>query len=137
MLKNPSKTFLAKAINGKLDYGSDFNLARLHDALKSTEGKTWRIEYVETKRTLSQNSLYWLFLQVIERETGQPAQEVHEWAKRMFLPPKFITVQKKELKIPASTTQLSKHEMGEYLDRISADVGISVPDPRGAGYFVG
>ena len=35
----------------------------------------------------------------------------------------------------ASTTDLSKIEMGEYMDRISALTEIPIPDPELAGYI--
>lgn len=92
------------------------------------------IDRKKNKRSLSQNAFLWLYYGVIENETGQPANDIHEWAKRMFLPPKFITVMGKELKIPASTTDLSKHDFSNYLDRIASETGIPIPDMALAGY---
>jgi hypothetical protein len=53
-------TFLAIAHNGQLDFGSDFNQARLREFLEEREGKQFRIEPVKTTRTLTQNAYYWL-----------------------------------------------------------------------------
>ena len=86
-------------------------------------------------RSSSQNAYYWLFLGVIERDTGQNADEVHEWAKRKFLPPRFIKVNGEEIKIPSSTRDLNKSDFTEYLDKLSAATEIPLPDPIAAGYL--
>ena len=122
--------FLARSINGKLDFGSDTNEARLRQVVKDNPNKTFRLELIESKRSISQNRYYRLFLEVCERETGQSADDIHEWGKRKFLPPRFIKVNGEEMKIPATTTALSKHEFSEYLDRLSAEIEIPLPDVR-------
>lgn len=127
--------FLATAHNGKLDFGSDINQARLHDFLVKNEGKTLRVELPKTTRSLSQNSLLWFYYGIIEQETGNDANELHEYFKRAFLPPKFITVMGKELKIPKSTTELTKAEFGEFLERICAETGVPIPDAKLAGFI--
>ena len=86
-------------------------------------------------RSLSQNAYYWAYLRVIEQETGHTADDLHEYLKRKLLPPRFITILDQEIKIPASTTKLNKHEMGEYLDKIAALTGVPLPDPEMAGYI--
>jgi hypothetical protein len=72
---------------------------------------------------------------VIERDTGQNANDVHEWAKRRFLPPRLLKVNGQEFKIPGSTADLDKVAFTEYLDKISAETGIPLPDPIAAGYL--
>ena len=127
--------FLFKAKDGKPDLGSDVNRARFNDVLKNNEGKTFRIEIMENKRSLSQNALYHLYLSVIERETGNNADDLHELFKRTLLPPRLIKVMGKELKIPATTTTLTKTEFGEYMMRIEGETGVLVPDPKEAGFY--
>lgn len=121
-------TFLFKAKNGHPDFGSEFNEARLRQHLKQNEGKIFRIEQEKNTRTLSQNALYWKFLNIIEMETGQGSDDMHEYFRRKLLPPKFIKVNGEEIKIPRSTTELKKHEFGEYMEKISALVGVPIPD---------
>ncbi len=121
-------TFLFKAIDGKMSFGSLFNETRLRQNLKENEGKVYRIEQQVNTRTLSQNKLYRLFLNAIEFETGQNADDIHEWAKRKFLPPRTITINKEEMRIPGTTTTLKKHEFADYMDRIASEVGVSIPD---------
>jgi hypothetical protein len=99
------------------------------------EGARLLIEEDKPTRSNQQLRYYWLFLGIIERETGQNADEVHEWAKRKFLPPRFITVNGEEMKIAGSTKDLSKADYGDYLDRISAETGVPLPDPEAAGFI--
>lgn len=111
-----------------MDFGSEFNQKRLLQHLKENDGKEYKIEPLVRTRSLSQNNLYHLFLDVIERETGQNAEEVHEWAKRKFLQPREITVNGEKMKICGSTTTLNKTEFGDYLDKISSAVEMPIPD---------
>jgi hypothetical protein len=71
---------------------------------------------------------------VIEKETGNDAQDLHEYFKRVFLPPRFTKVLGKEIKLPASTTGLTKAEFGDYLDKICAETNVPIPDPVLAGF---
>jgi hypothetical protein len=121
-------TFLFKAKNGKPDFGSEFNEARLRQHLKENEGKVYRIEQEKSTRTLSQNKLYHKFLNIIEIETGQPAEDVHEWAKRKFLEPRVIKINGEEMRIPGTTTTLNKTAFSDYMDKIAAEVGVAIPD---------
>src|SRR3954451_21381717 len=86
-------------------------------------------------RSSSQNRYYHLYLGVIERETGQSADEIHEWAKWKFLPPRFVTLNGEETRIAGTTKSLGKAEFGDYLDKISAETGVPLPDPQAAGFI--
>lgn len=130
-----SKIFLAKIVNGKIDFKSH-NALRFLDWVKNNEGKTIRISTPDSKRSTSQNAYMWLYLGVISQETGDDANSLHEYFKRTLLPPKFIKVMGKEIKIPQSTTELSKSDMSEYLDRICNLTGVPLPDRELAGYYI-
>lgn len=125
-------TFLIQIKNGKLDFGSDFNSARWHDFLKNNESKWIRIEKPKVVRTLSQNSTYWLYLDMISRETGNEATDLHEFFKQKLLPRKLVVIKGRktahQYEKVQSTTELSKLEFGEYIDRIGALTGIPLPD---------
>jgi hypothetical protein len=128
------KVWLVKS-NGKgLDFGSDTHRATFHEDLKDNVGKTYRIERVVPTRTLSQNALYWFYLGVIESETGNNANDMHEFFRRTLLKPKLINVMGKEIRVPSSTTELTKVEFGEYMDRICAETNVPIPNPEDAGY---
>ena len=132
-------TFLFTAKEGKPDFGSSHNRSRFNEHLKDNEGKQYKITKVETKRTLSQNNYYWVYLGIIERETGNSTMDLHEFAKREFLPPKFIYIRHGngvvERKIPSSTTDLTKIQMSDYLDKICAWSNVELPDPKDSNYM--
>ena len=114
------------------------NLPRWRDFLRGLKiGKpVWiTVETEENKRTIQQNRYYWLYLEVIADETGDVADDLHEFFRRKLLPPKWITAQGEETKIPRSTTDLSKAEFTEYLDKICAKTNIPLPDAETAGYI--
>jgi len=81
----------------------------------------------KANRTTQQNRFYWEYLSIIEKETGEDANTIHEIAKRKFLPPQFVTIKGQEYKLPASTTKLSKQDFGFYLDKICSWTGIEIP----------
>ena len=124
------QTFLFKSKDGVWDFGSEFNYKRFLAYLKDNNGKEFRIEPLVHTRSLSQNSLYHLFLDVIERETGQNADDVHEWAKRKFLPPREIIINGEKMRICGSTTTLNKIQFSDYLDKISSAVNVAIPDTQ-------
>ena len=123
-----SNTFLFKAVGGKQEFGSPYNAARFRQTLKDNEGKVFRIEQEVSTRTLSQNKLYRFLLTDIEFETGQPVDDVHEWAKRKFLEPRIIKINGEEMRIPGTTTTLDKVEFSDYMDKISAATGVAIRD---------
>lgn len=92
------------------------------------------LEPIESTRTMPQNRLYWMYLGIIERETGEEAWQLHEYFKRTHLPPKFIKVRGKEIKIPQTTTNLKKLEFGEYMDKICAETNVPIPDTEAWNY---
>ena len=115
---------------GELDFGSDFNLSRFKAWCEEREGKKVKISEQISTRTILQNRFYWCYLSIIERETGQDAQDIHEIAKRKFLPPRFVNVMGKEFKLPATTTKLSKLEMSDFMDKICYWTNRPIPDPN-------
>lgn len=105
------------------------NIKEWLDFLEQNEGKEVEVEInvKKSRRSLDQNSFYWLYLGVIERETGNLATDLHELFKRKFLPPIPKKILGVDFKIPSSTTELNKVEFGEYLDKISALTNIPIP----------
>lgn len=99
------------------------------DYLEKNDGKKLvvEVELEKSRRSLDQNAFYWLYIGVIEKETGNLATDLHELFKRKFLPPIPKKILGIEFKLPASTKDLSKVEFGEYLDKISAFTEIPIP----------
>jgi len=90
------------------------------------------IEKEKSKRSLSQNNYLWgVVYKEISKHNGDTEVDLHEYFKRKLLPPKFIKVMGKEIKVPSSTTELNKVEFGNYIERIRAEVapmGIVIPE---------
>lgn len=107
------------------------------DFLFGMEGKRVSLEVRpwSSKRSTSQNRYYWTYLEAIEAETGQNANDLHEYFKRIFLKPVEKTILGKRILFPGSTTHLGKQDFSEYLDKICAETGIPLPDKTLAGYL--
>lgn len=86
------------------------------------------------KRTIDQNSLYWLWLTCIEQETGQDKNDLHLLFKQMFLPRKEVIIGLQIYQIETSTKDLNTFEFKQYLDKIqiftASELGITLPDPE-------
>ncbi|UPJ35831.1 hypothetical protein IVB45_02125 [Bradyrhizobium sp. 4] len=126
--------FHANIKDQKLNFGPVL-LKKFGEWLLANDGKRVTIELEKIDRTNNQNSYYWLYLGVIERETGENSNDLHEFFKRKLLPPVFKKIRGEEIKLPASTKDLDKIAFGEYLDKISALTEIPLPDPEAAGYI--
>lgn len=111
------------------------------DYLEKNSGKKLivEVELEKSKRSLDQNSYLWgVVYKTIAIETGHTENKIHQLMKRICLPPKFIKVMGKELKVPASTTDLNKAEFGEYIEKIRAEVsslGIVIPEANNKKEF--
>ena len=120
--------FKGKVENGKLilERPQIFNLY-----LGGLENKV--VEVIVQKQVKSRsdkmNRYYWAFLHVLEQETGDDANNLHEYFKRVLLPPQIIEVFGKEIKLPATTTKLSQYEFTNYISKIERLTGIKSPDP--------
>ncbi|MFA6006907.1 MAG: hypothetical protein WC764_04270 [Candidatus Paceibacterota bacterium] len=82
-------------------------------------------------RTTQQNAYLWAVVYPITaKETGHTCLELHEAMKAMFLPPTFVELNGKRVRIPSSTKLLSVAEESEFLERVIAEfssMGIIIP----------
>lgn len=128
-----SNTFLVKISNNEIDFGSEWNVSRWREFKRENEGKWLRIEKPKSLRSNRQNSYYWAYLEIVSHETGNLAEDLHEFFREKLLPKKFIVIHGKkgdyEIEKRKSTTELSKIEFGEYLDKICSVCGVELPDP--------
>jgi hypothetical protein len=108
------------------------NKKALYEFLLANEGKEMyaKIDKVKSVRSLDQNSFYWRYLEIIATETGNNADDLHRIFKGLFLPKRKTTFKGKDYMMSGSTTELSKTEMGEYLDKICALTNVPIPDPK-------
>ena len=96
------------------------------------EGLEGNVEVIVRKRkrrrTDKQNNFYWAYLNLVQEETGTPAEDTHELVKRMFLPRIEKTIFGKKLAFPQSTTTLTTKEFTDYMAKIAELTGVPVPD---------
>lgn len=101
---------------------------------------TWQITIGRHRqnRSLVQNNLLWKWYGIVAQETGNSSEDIHEWAKKRFLPPSFITVNGETVEIRRSTTKLNTKEMHEFMTQVEAwaasELGIVLPRPEDRGY---
>ncbi|UYN95904.1 MAG: hypothetical protein KIT25_02875 [Enhydrobacter sp.] len=84
-------------------------------------------------RSDGQNRLYWLYLTLIEEETGNDRDVLHEHFKQQYLklPPRIVYTaqgEAKEVQLYRSTTTLSKAAFSEYMQKIERDTGVMIPE---------
>jgi hypothetical protein len=97
--------------------------------------KSYSVEVTEkkVKRTMSQNSLYWLWLTCIEFETGNNRDDLHDLFKDKYLNPIHFDLFG-ERRIKRSTTGLDTQQFTDYLNQIqifaSTELSITLPDPE-------
>lgn len=84
-------------------------------------------------RSIDQNALMWLWFSCIERETGTPRQDVHDYYCMMYLR-KTISWNGFDRNIVEGTSTLNKERMTWFLNQIQADAqtefGITLPKPE-------
>lgn len=97
--------------------------------------RSYFVEITEQRkvRTIPQNKLYRLWLVCIAFETGNDADDLHEFFKSKYLEPTIKKVFDQEIKT-YTTTNLNTIQFKNYLDHIQAfaarDLSITLPDPE-------
>jgi len=128
--------FYGKIIKDKLELENKSILERLVKIIGKNSEKPVKVEMTIKEyrgaRTNKQNSFYWLYLDVIEKETGQFSEELHEYFKRKFLAPRELEMFNDKIKIPSSTTKLNKIEFSKYLNKIELLTGVPIPSYDGS-----
>lgn len=100
--------------------------------LISLNGQKVKLTLSKDKPTRSDkaNRYYWAYLNLIESETGNDANDIHELAKRKFLTPVFKTILGQEVRLPGTTTTLDTVGFTNYIQKIEVWCGIAAPDPN-------
>lgn len=102
--------------------------------LKIPEGKkVWvTVDDRAPKRSEQQNRFYWMYLNNISDETGNETEDLHTHFKSQYLrlPQAVLTVNGVDVVVQKyrSTTDLSKAEFSEYMQKIERDTGVPIPD---------
>jgi len=103
---------------------------------KLPENKSFEINIslLRKRRSLPQNSLYWLWLSCIAHETGNDRNYLHQFFGIEYLPHESRKVFQRFIDMPISTTTLDSAQFTAYLDKIRAfaasELGIVLPDPE-------
>lgn len=100
---------------------------------------TLTIEKKHANRSMVQNAYWWgVCVELVSDHTGYSPDEVHELAKRMFLPKHLVFTKGNgeivgEFVVGGSTTKLNKIEFGEFVERYrqwaAETLGVVIPDP--------
>ena len=120
-------TFFGKIEAGKLLLNNRKKFDSFLLSLKNCQIEI-RIRKYRKKRSLNQNSLYWMWLQIISENLGYDVEELHDSLKAMFL-----IDRSKKIPLVRSTTVLTTIEFGQYLDKVerqAGELGISLPHPE-------
>lgn len=86
------------------------------------------------RRSLPQNRLMWLWFACIESETGQYAQDIHDYYCLKFLPREITDLKTGEMvRVGGHTSTLTSEAFTDFLNKVQADaateLGITLPTP--------
>jgi len=85
------------------------------------------------KRSIDQNSLYWMWLTCIEQETGNSKEDMHEYFKQRYLGTESRLCFGEVFNQTVTTTELDTAQFKQYLDKIqifaSTELGFELPNP--------
>lgn len=87
------------------------------------------------RRSISQNSLYWLWLRCIKDETGNSTEDLHEYFSQKYLSWKPKEVLGEEIAVRSRTSELDTAQFTEYLEKIRVEMleqAIYLPEPGAA-----
>lgn len=91
-----------------------------------------KIERHDTRRSLNQNRLMWMWFNCVAAESGTPAQDVHDYYCARFLR-RSVVVGGAEHTVVGGTRALNERAMAAFLDAVQSDVatelGITLPSP--------
>jgi hypothetical protein len=99
-------------------------LSRLEARLKLTWDGSYPLSLKVTqwtqKRSTSQNSLYWLWIDQLEKHVGHTKDDLHDLVKYKFLGSEEVTVGSETMVRLRSTTKLDKHAMYSFMSQVEA-----------------
>ena len=100
------------------------------------ESKVWVLDIVEkkSKRSITQNALYWAWLTVIEDSTGNDKEDLHEYFKQKLLGYEISEVLNETIERLKTTTKLNTKTFTDYLEGIrvfaAVELGIRLVTPQ-------
>lgn len=120
--------------DGVVSMDKDFNF--MCSLLRNGE-YTVKIVRKTKPRTISQNSLMWMWYKCMEEVTGQSKEDFHDYYKAKYLA-RDVVIANRWVKVVGSTTDLNTLQMTNYLEKVKADAaiefGITLPLPEDTNY---
>lgn len=119
-----------KIENGLIIPKSDKHAEYIRTFFSQWNGQEVRLEVSElkSKRSEEQNRYYFFYLSLIEDETGNKKEDLHNYFKGKFLTSGITEIYGDKVRITKSTTELSKGEFCNYLVEISQLTGVELPN---------
>ena len=120
-----------------IDFSKDNEKKKLFEALKKLKKEPYilTIEKKKDKRSLSANAYYWVLISILEGETGQDSDSLHDFFKTKFLPKRTIVFRQtgENAEVQGSTAILDSFNFFEYVEKIRAfaiqELNIYLPTP--------
>jgi hypothetical protein len=135
---NDFSTFYIRMM--KLDLNKPLDVERFRLRGKMLIEKKAKIDLTEhkNKRSVKQNSLYWMWLTCIQDETGNDKNDLHKYFAEKFLGIEEVEIfGVKQLRIK-STPDNDTKEFTDYLEKIrlfvAEEQSIYLPSPQMQGY---
>lgn len=103
-------------------------------------GKPYDVTIVlhRDKRSDPQNALYWSWVGLVARETGNDRDTVHKVFAKKFLGTEVTEIAGEKIGRIKSTAKLSKEDFSEYLNQVEAfcltELGMRLPHPEDSFY---
>jgi len=123
--------FKATAKDGKLYFDRrdyfDHYISTLTGRVKIIIKRERKVRSTGKDGERNMNGYYWLYLTLLESETGNTANDLHEFFKQKFLKPRIKNLFGKDIELSPTTTELTGLEMWDYMLKIEELSGIPIP----------
>lgn len=121
-----------------IDFSKDRDKLKLFETLKMLKKQVYivTIEKKKEKRSLNANAYYWVLMSILEKETGQDQDSLHDYFKTKFLPKRKVIFKQtgEENEVQGSTAELDSFNFFEYVDKVRAfaiqELDIYLPNPN-------
>lgn len=121
-----------------IDFSKDRDKLKLFETLKMLKKQAYvvTIEKKKEKRSLNANAYYWVLMSILEKETGQDQDSLHDYFKTKFLPKRKVVFKQtgEENEVQGSTAELDSFNFFEYVDKVRAfaiqELDIYLPNPN-------
>jgi hypothetical protein len=118
----PRSAALWKGWTVKVTARTPADLQRAAEMIATLPAGKWEIEVVRRreKRSGQQNRLLWAIYTAIADATGHTPEEIHDYFKHKFLPPRVIELGGEAVEVPGSTAIQDVPAFSEYVERVQA-----------------